>query len=942
MAISIYPPTLQSTQPAFLNTISEYIIYFNLQSITSYSDIGHVQVRIVRQLTNQTIVNTQKYPDGIIYKSYSDIKWLDSNRTKGSISVYRKDDLAEYWEPDCVYKVQMRFGTSKQLFGANNFAVWKQQQIDEQAFSEWSTVMIIKAISKPNVIIQNAEAISSSEITSSERREATLTPLFIGKCTWKNGKELVEQYRFSLYSGDDFNDASKLVETSGWLRHDSSQQVRTDTHRFKTVLISGNIYTLKYEIKTVNGYIDMAEPYTFSALQTYFAELENVELRVEDDTPYCKDNGCINIYLTAGVELSGAYVLTRSSQKTNYQVWENLKYFAYPSQTFQDKLIYQDFTIESGVGYKYAFQMENAAGLRTSPIYAKNNAAHSVDFEYSYLYRDGVQLRLQFNQKINSFKHTVLTSKQDTLGDKYPHLVKNGNAYYAEFPISGLISLHMDQDNTFMKVDTNGLIHDGELVIPRDKLQESLKRESCQKDTDTSYVSGTIEDKNSFVIDNSLSDNNFYAERKFREKVEEFLNNFEYKLYRSPSEGNMVIGLMNVTLTPNATLNRMIFEFSATAYEVLENTLENLNEIGVIDIGQFSTLANDDVFYTSFGQIRGVYTPAYPQIPSIPIDTYAMIKEQEEISLGGGYKMRLEYLTSFWIERYPIEDFKEELMELQAHKAQLQIKGEDTSEVDALIIQHEGLQQAMAGPSDTTITLIVNGQRVLVFPNRIYSLREPVTSLQVASAVSPIIINYVCKTTQQEDLSVGVVSAIDASKIWGQISGVFTGTDKILKTYNFDYGPGQLPYRVYNNRPDGTVVYDKFGNILVDNTNFNVYKTINIYEIIKEDTRHQVEFIYEIKDGFYQDENGDWTDGTIYYSFSDIIEFDIEADPGTLLYIGKSVDGSDAVEMIIGPTGRYILNPMESLVKYIALKEPQFAIINYKCLTNQMKMQKKG
>jgi hypothetical protein len=88
------------------------------------------------------------------------------------------------------------------------------------------------------------------------------------------------------------------------------------------------------------------------------------------------------------------------------------------------------------------------------------------------LYHNGVQLRLQYNQKLSSFKHSTLTSKQDTLGSKYPHLVRNGYAYYAEFPISGLISLHMDNDNTFFSLDDSGYWYDGENVISSDKYDE--------------------------------------------------------------------------------------------------------------------------------------------------------------------------------------------------------------------------------------------------------------------------------------------------------------------------------------------------------------------------------------------------------------------------------------------------------------------------------------
>jgi hypothetical protein len=39
----------------------------------------------------------------------------------------------------------------------------------------------------------------------------------------------------------------------------------------------------------------------------------------------------------------------------------------------------------------------------------------------------------------------------DTLGGKYPFFFRNGNVNYKEFPISGLISMQMDKEETFMK-----------------------------------------------------------------------------------------------------------------------------------------------------------------------------------------------------------------------------------------------------------------------------------------------------------------------------------------------------------------------------------------------------------------------------------------------------------------------------------------------------------
>jgi hypothetical protein len=181
------------------------------------------------------------------------------------------------------------------------------------------------------------------------------------------------------------------------------------------------------------------------------------------------------------------------------------------------------------------------------------------------------------------------------------------------------------------------------------------------------------------------------------------------------------------------------------------------------------------------------------------------------------------------------------------------------------------------------------------------------------------------------------VSAIDSSRIWGQISGIFTNTNKVLEAYNYDYSNSET-YRIYNNSTDTAIIKrDNQGNILVDNTNFNLYQTVNIHDIIKEETQKQVELIYKTK---FENVNGALTDGTIYYEFSHISYFDIEADEGTVLYIGK--DKSTAAVIRIGPTGRYTLDDLDGNVTYIMLIEPQFCVINYKCLTNQMIMKQQG
>ena len=904
MPISIYPPTLQSTQPAFLATSTEYDVKYTLQKVTSAEEIKHVQIRVVEQRSNSSIVNTSKYPDNVIYKNVK----LTEGSGPYTIKIL-SSDLRKAWTAGVCYKIQLRFGSTSFPDNLKDFSNWKKKQINNQNFSEWSTVMIIKAIAKPEIYIENT-SVTKIEVITRKQTESSLTPLFVGGYTDNVSNEQLDKYKFDLYSENE----EDLIESSDWVQATSNKNC---SYRFKTILTNNSSYRVYFSIVTRNGY-ESSVYYDFKVIKTYLEEISNATLTADDESLYSKENGCIRLYLSSKERLSGCYVLTRTSEMSNYQVYEDLRYFNYFNEAFNNTLLYTDFTIESGIRYKYAFHYQNSQGLRSAPLYEVGQPARCVNFEYSYLYRNGVQLRLKFNQKLNSFKHTVLTSKQDTLGDQFPHLSKSGYAYYAEFPISGTISFQMDEDQTFFALDTDGYYYNNELVIPRDKFSLSTAKRGSE--LAPSYLG----------IDSSINEDNVFIERKFREKAEQFLNDFSYKLYKSPTEGNIIVGLMSVSLTPNASLGRMIFDFSATAYEVLENDLKNLNEVGIAETGFYSdeiVIDSED----SFGQISGIYSGC-PE----GNDIYAIIRDQEEIAIGNGeYKLSLANITGFWVERYPIINFDGKIYELEVKKIELEAAGEDVSEIEAEISRWEALKIAASASPSSSIRLSVNGTEIMVAPNRIYSIHQGISSLTMVSVKYPIIINYICSLSRKRNDKVREIDSIDVSRIWGQISGVFSGTDKILKNYKYWYGPGETPYRFYS---DSTAEEDKMGRILVDNTNYNVYKTVNLYDIIEEEARKQIEFIYNIQGGFTKDEKDRWTNGSIYYNFSDIVSFDIEADPNTVLYVGKEKDASDKHEVRLGPTGRYVLAPIDNMIRYIALKEPQFAVINYKCLTTQTTM----
>jgi hypothetical protein len=183
-----------------------------------------------------------------------------------------------------------------------------------------------------------------------------------------------------------------------------------------------------------------------------------------------------------------------------------------------------------------------------------------VDFEDMFLSDGKRQLRIKYNPKVSSFKNTILESKMDTLGSKYPFFFRNGNVKYKEFAISGLISTLMDENNEF--------IHG---IEPIKKIRESTPAD---------------DDFNSELVgkSNDLSAENFRKEREFKLEVLEWLTNGKPKLFRSPGEGSYIVRLMNTSLSPNDTLGRMIHTFSCTAYEIADYTFDNLKQYELLMI----------------------------------------------------------------------------------------------------------------------------------------------------------------------------------------------------------------------------------------------------------------------------------------------------------------------------------------------------------------------
>lgn len=401
----------------------------------------------------------------------------------------------------------------------------------------FSTVGVIKYTSQPFISIEGLEA---GTINMHQYD-------YVG--VYRNPGDSTERlysYRFNLYDNE-----NNLLQTSNEKIHNAEIDIdlteQIDIFKIEQDLEINKSYYLEYQIKTINGLTDTSGKYRIMQKKSI-----NPEIKANLMPQLNFENGYVDVRLVGqtnadGVEYAatGAFKILRASDEDNYQSWsEVLKFALYGQQP--SRWVWKDFTVKQGVSYRYALQQYNDSGLTSNrlesdPIY--------IDFEHAFLYDGTRQLKIKYNPKVTGFKNNLLESKLNTIGSQHPFIFRNGNVKYKEFSISGLISCSTDDEFLFVNENDFG---------------------------EYDYTANLI-------------GANIASEREFKLKVLEWLNNGQPKLFRSPTEGNYIVRILNVSMTPNDTTGRMLHTFNATACEIAEYSYKNLNELGLISVGDPTT-----------------------------------------------------------------------------------------------------------------------------------------------------------------------------------------------------------------------------------------------------------------------------------------------------------------------------------------------------------------
>ena len=577
---TIYPPQIETFMPSFCYN-EPAKIWFNISSYNEdiTSKIKFIHISMVDQYNNATVfagINSGE----TVYPQYYPLAF-DINSSKVGYDLDKKMYWAivppqvlktsPYYDIGQYYKIQIRFDLtgsggynaySTEYNDPTKFFHWNSDNSETNAlglalytnynqdnFSEWSRSALIKPILIPELSIQSF----TSSLTNINPSTDTS---IVGNLTFKkdseddanrNEDEQLSWYQIKIYSNNkkiEYFSSDKIYSKNNEIKY------RLDT----SFLTINTQYKIQIIYETNNGYT------TSKFYSIKIIKYSTVDNNVQCSKSIDEEKGTVTLNITwPGLNdtTSGYLVVRRASHKTNFSQWELL---IAKNISELSELTVVDNTLESLTGYRYQIQYITNSEMYP-PVYVENNDIIHCDF-YGNLFSDSKKtLKISFNFQLTNQTNAVNRTKIDTLGGQYPLFVQNAKLKYHTYTISGRISTE----------------DDGELFLPKQEVFGNKYYNYRYNPNTTSPHTSECQ--------SIKSNNDWLYEREYRNAVEEWLNNGKPKLFRSMTEGNIVVMLDGISMTPDTVLGRRLYDFNATMYEIGDGeNIESLASFGLFDI----------------------------------------------------------------------------------------------------------------------------------------------------------------------------------------------------------------------------------------------------------------------------------------------------------------------------------------------------------------------
>lgn len=463
----------------------------------------------------------------LIVKDYNSSKIIAYSKADYTIDIVNEVTFTDFYSNEETF-----------AFTSGNYYKFQMAYYDnnEDATFYYSSASTGRCVEKEKEIYITGSNIQLSEFSANPDRYG----IYHGVYSSSMLSEPLYSYHFIMKDSD-----GNIFQDSNIQTFDNSKiynGIYNVDFKIKKELKKDIIYTLQFFVTTINGYTTQSPAYKIIK-DVRQAKTTNIKLSINELNA---ENGYIELRLSGTPTAAANVQIERTSDG---EVWSVMTKYS-TNGGKEVNYTWKDFSVEQGIKYQYVLVQSsfNATGEILYYSERKDPLQVTLDFENMFLTDGEKQLKIKYDPKVSSFKDTILESKTDTIGGQYPFFFRNGQVRYKEIPISGLISYQMDRDNFFMSDEELG-----------------ISEKSVLKNPTTDLVGY-----------------NYTAERKFKLAVLEWLTDGKPKLFRSPSEGNYVVRLMNISLSPNDTLGRMIHSFSCTGYECAAADIESLQASGLV------------------------------------------------------------------------------------------------------------------------------------------------------------------------------------------------------------------------------------------------------------------------------------------------------------------------------------------------------------------------
>lgn len=537
----IFPPIVDTYQKAFVIDGGNIAIEYQSPPIQEYNEEKKYTKKIDVSIRNQ-------YNNLSVLKNGDTEYTIDlSGEETGEIGILQSavNVGLNQW-----YRVQLRYCIT-------------DKNTNTTSYSEWSTVTLIKAISAPSVTLGAPFVLEEGE-TSITVNSHSVTVQGSLNFSNSNDDETLQSYEIELLQGE------TIIEKSGVLYPDPFNARAIGPYQLKSTLQFLNNTNYKLNIKYTTKGFYMNEPNIEDGSSVTFTYSKGTPTTLEGDFFVTANNNKgyneIQVGLTA-VNANDILKIQRSSYRNNHTTRETLftidlnKYNnSYPQTSLKDpnsepnadpqgyafSQVLADTTAEPGVLYRYYLVNMNGADYtlgedESSPTYLEC----MLDTEHIFFTDINSQFRLNLNPNISNFKYVVQESVTNTLGSAFPFVRRSGHTKYRQFSISGTICGYGDDEGIFLSKNSASLILSQDFY-------------------------------NRYKAKNRIMPwNDYIFEKQYRDKAIEFLMDGKPKLFKSFTEGNMIVALTAVSFTPNKQLDRNIYDFSATVTEIAECTVEN-------------------------------------------------------------------------------------------------------------------------------------------------------------------------------------------------------------------------------------------------------------------------------------------------------------------------------------------------------------------------------